>query len=63
MNDNPDYITVEKTVRGGLVCVLVMRWSQPLDSYVAVQCSRAMTPTSAQILAQTWAHDKGLEVR
>lgn len=63
MDENPDYITVEKTIRGPLVCVLLMKWSPQLDSYVGVQCSRAMTPLVAAKYARTWAVERGVEVR
>lgn len=62
----PDYVTVNRAVTPGnpsRFCVLLMKYHQQNDEYLAVKCSEALPEAAARALAQSWAAALQLDVR
>lgn len=59
----PDYITVNPAVTPSRFNVVVMRWSQPDDSFRVAKMSETMKKEQADGLALSWAKATGLEIR
>jgi hypothetical protein len=63
MTQEPDYVTVEKTVNPGKFCVLVMTHNPRDDEYSIRKTSQALDEAAARSLANSWAAALGVEIR
>ena len=61
--DNPDYCTIQRTVKPWRYLAVVMRWDVTTDSYVIQQAMGPMTKPEAERMARGWAKTGGVEYR